>query len=107
MRPENYQAVSHPPSHEFELNIGPNHPGIEGNYALKLKLEGDIVVAAKADAGYLHRGNGLIVVDVVTNRLARPLDDLSALLDPARPVPPAGVGWDGLGRVRQLQQVSA
>ncbi len=56
MRPENYQAVSHPPSHEYELNIGPNHPGIEGNYALKLKLEGDVVVAAKADAGYLHRG---------------------------------------------------
>lgn len=56
MRPENYQAVSQPPSHEFELNIGPNHPGIEGNYALKIKVEGDMVVAAKADAGYLHRG---------------------------------------------------
>ena len=56
MRPENYQAVYHPPSNEYELFIGPNHPGIEGNYAFKMKLEGDIVVAAKADAGYLHRG---------------------------------------------------
>ena len=56
MRPENYQAVNHPPSNEYELNFGPNHPGIEGNYAFKVKLEGDIVVAARADAGYLHRG---------------------------------------------------
>ncbi len=56
MRPENYQAVNHPPSNEFELNFGPNHPGIEGNYALKVKLQGDIVVEARADAGYLHRG---------------------------------------------------
>lgn len=56
MRPENYQAISHPPSNEFELNFGPNHPGIEGNYALRVKLKGDIVLEAKADGGYLHRG---------------------------------------------------
>lgn len=56
MRPENYQAVNHPPSHEYELFFGPNHPGIEGNYALKVKLQGDEVVFARADGGYLHRG---------------------------------------------------
>lgn len=56
MRAENYEAVRHPPSNEFELNFGPNHPGIEGNYALKVKLHGDQVVAARADGGYLHRG---------------------------------------------------
>ncbi len=56
MRPENYRPHSHPPSHEFELNFGPNHPGIEGNYALKVRLHGDTVTAAKADGGYLHRG---------------------------------------------------
>jgi NADH-quinone oxidoreductase subunit D len=56
MRPENYEARSHPPSNEYELNIGPNHPGIEGNYAFKLKLHGDRVIEGKADAGYLHRG---------------------------------------------------
>lgn len=56
MRPENYHAVNHPPSNEFELNFGPNHPGIEGNYALRVKLQGDLVVEARADAGYLHRG---------------------------------------------------
>jgi len=56
MRPENYEAKRQPPSHEYELNFGPNHPGIEGNYAIKVRLNGDRVVAARADGGYLHRG---------------------------------------------------
>lgn len=56
MRPENYEARRQPPSNEYELNIGPNHPGIEGNYAVKLKLHGDKVIEGRADAGYLHRG---------------------------------------------------
>jgi NADH-quinone oxidoreductase subunit D len=56
MRPEDYEACEQPPSHEYELNFGPNHPGIEGNYALKVRLHGDRVVAARADGGYLHRG---------------------------------------------------
>ena len=29
MRAENYEPRQHPPSHEFEINFGPNHPGIE------------------------------------------------------------------------------
>jgi NADH-quinone oxidoreductase subunit D len=56
MRPENYRSVTHPPSHEYELYFGPNHPGIEGNYAIKVRLSGDEVVHAETDAGYLHRG---------------------------------------------------
>lgn len=56
MRPENYKAQQHPPSHEYELNFGPNHPGIEGNYALQVRLHADTVTWAHADAGYLHRG---------------------------------------------------
>jgi len=56
MRPENYEAQRQPPSYDYELNIGPNHPGIEGNYAFKLRLNGDRVIAGRADAGYLHRG---------------------------------------------------
>jgi NADH-quinone oxidoreductase subunit D len=56
MRPENYHPVEHPASHEYELYFGPNHPGIEGNYALKVKLTGDEVLSVKTDGGYLHRG---------------------------------------------------
>ncbi len=56
MRPENYQAVKLGDSNEYEIFIGPNHPGIEGNYALKLILDGDTVIKGTTDAGYLHRG---------------------------------------------------
>jgi NADH-quinone oxidoreductase subunit D len=56
MRPENYKPVYHPPSHEYELYSGPNHPGIEGNYALRVLLKGDQVLHVQADGGYLHRG---------------------------------------------------
>jgi len=56
MRPENYHPVEHPASHEYELYFGPNHPGIEGNYALKVRFDGDEIVGVTADGGYLHRG---------------------------------------------------
>lgn len=56
MRPENYRPVKHPPSHEYELYFGPNHPGIEGNYALRVLLSGDEIQDVVADGGYLHRG---------------------------------------------------
>jgi NADH-quinone oxidoreductase subunit D len=48
---ENVQEVR-----EYNLFIGPNHPGIEGNFALKLTLESDTIVHAKTEAGFLHRG---------------------------------------------------
>jgi NADH-quinone oxidoreductase subunit D len=63
MRPENYQPVEHPASEEYELYFGPNHPGIEGNYALKVRLTGDEIVGIKADGGYLHRGFEKIMED--------------------------------------------
>ena len=56
MRPENFRPVTHPPSHEYELYFGPNHPGIEGNYSIRVKLKGDVIIDAIADGGYLHRG---------------------------------------------------
>ncbi|PLX38995.1 MAG: NADH-quinone oxidoreductase subunit NuoD [Hyphomicrobiales bacterium] len=56
MRPENYRPVEHPASHEYELYFGPNHPGIEGNYAIRVRLMGDVIQEAVADGGYLHRG---------------------------------------------------
>ena len=35
---------------------GPQHPGVTGNMALELTLEGDIVLESKTHVGYLHRG---------------------------------------------------
>lgn len=49
-------GASAPENREYNLFIGPNHPGIEGNFALKLTLEGDTIIKAKTEAGFLHRG---------------------------------------------------
>ena len=51
-----FPGADAPENREYNLFIGPNHPGIEGNFALKLTLEGDTIVKARTDAGYLHRG---------------------------------------------------
>jgi NADH-quinone oxidoreductase subunit D len=39
----------------FDLYFGPVHPG-SGNFGVKLTVQGEEVVAARADPGYLHRG---------------------------------------------------
>ena len=40
---------------EYDFYFGPAHPG-SGNFGVKLKIDGEIVVSARADPGYLHRG---------------------------------------------------
>ncbi len=40
---------------EYELFFGPAHPG-SGNFAVKLKVDGERIVSARSDPGYLHRG---------------------------------------------------
>lgn len=40
---------------EYDFLFGPAHPG-SGNFSVRLKLEGERVVSARADPGYLHRG---------------------------------------------------
>lgn len=42
-------------SRTFEYYIGPNHPGIAGNYSIFLEAEGDTILHAEPDFGYLHR----------------------------------------------------
>ena len=44
------------PSDVYDLYFGPNHPGIEGNYSIRVRLSGDRIIEAVADGGYLHRG---------------------------------------------------
>lgn len=40
----------------MELNLGPQHPSTHGVLRLKLKLDGEIVLAAEPVIGYLHTG---------------------------------------------------
>ena len=39
----------------LDLNVGPQHPG-SGHMRIKLKTDGDIIVEATPDIGYVHRG---------------------------------------------------
>ncbi len=41
---------------EYELFIGPNHPGATGNMSYHIWVEGDKVKKAETRVGYLHRG---------------------------------------------------
>ncbi|MBN2668562.1 MAG: hypothetical protein JXR60_04965 [Bacteroidales bacterium] len=44
-------------SHQYtKLWLGPNHPGVTGNMAMELTLNGDEIVEGKTHVGYLHRG---------------------------------------------------
>jgi len=41
---------------ELELYFGPQHLGVVGNFSITLKVEGDRILEAQANPGYLHRG---------------------------------------------------
>ena len=41
---------------ELELYFGPQHLGMVGNFSITLTVEGDRIVKAAANRGYLHRG---------------------------------------------------
>ncbi|MCU0412701.1 MAG: NADH-quinone oxidoreductase subunit D, partial [Bacteroidetes bacterium] len=41
---------------EMVLNMGPQHPATHGVLRLLIKLDGETVLAAIPELGYLHRG---------------------------------------------------
>src|ERR1700758_3250642 len=56
------QAAAEPAAHtlfdvqEMELNFGPQHPSTHGVLRIVLKVDGEKILEAKPDIGYLHRG---------------------------------------------------
>jgi len=40
---------------EYNFYFGPSHPG-SGNFGVKLRIDGERVLSARSDPGYLHRG---------------------------------------------------
>jgi NADH-quinone oxidoreductase subunit D len=53
-------AAGEPPTlfdvQEMELNFGPQHPSTHGVLRLVLRVDGEKILEAKPDVGYLHRG---------------------------------------------------
>ncbi|MBM4269280.1 MAG: NADH-quinone oxidoreductase subunit D [Deltaproteobacteria bacterium] len=44
------------PVEPFEMKMGPSHPATHGTVRLNLKLDGETVLSAEVEVGYLHRG---------------------------------------------------
>src|SRR5665213_1927844 len=42
--------------HEMILNLGPQHPATHGVLRVLLRLDGETIVSAECELGYLHRG---------------------------------------------------
>lgn len=44
-------------SHKYQkIWLGPNHPGVTGNMAIELTVQGNTIMKAQTHVGYLHRG---------------------------------------------------
>ena len=40
----------------MEVNIGPSHPAMHGTVRIKVELDGETIVRARTEVGFLHRG---------------------------------------------------
>lgn len=58
------------------LNMGPSHPSTHGVLRVKLELDGEIIVKADPDVGYLHRGDEKIAENMTYNQFVPYTDRL-------------------------------
>src|SRR5882724_11626677 len=54
--PPSVEIVSQPLDTQMTISMGPQHPSTHGVLRLELVLDGEMVVKAKPDIGYLHTG---------------------------------------------------
>jgi NADH-quinone oxidoreductase subunit D len=54
--PSGFEAMNEPLESQMTLSMGPQHPSTHGVLRLELKLDGEMVVKAVPDIGYLHTG---------------------------------------------------
>src|SRR6202035_6098920 len=58
------------------LNMGPSHPATHGVLRLVLELDGEIIVNATPDVGFLHRGDEKIAENMQYNQFVPYTDRL-------------------------------
>src|SRR5258707_10045387 len=81
------------------LNMGPSHPATHGVLRLVLELDGEIIVKAMPDVGFLHRGDEKIAENMQYNQFVPYTDRLDYIAPLANNVAYALaveklMGWD-------------
>ncbi len=61
------------------LNMGPSHPSTHGVLRLILELDGDVILSANPEIGYLHRGDEKIAENMTYNQFVPYTDRLDYL----------------------------
>lgn len=61
------------------LNMGPSHPSTHGVLRIELELDGELIVKARPDVGYLHRGDEKIAENMQYNQFVPYTDRLDYL----------------------------
>src|SRR5215210_419648 len=54
--PPQFEIVDRPLDTQMTISMGPQHPSTHGVLRLELKLDGEMIVKATPDIGYLHTG---------------------------------------------------
>src|ERR1700675_3164694 len=76
---EQAQAESGPLGEKLTLNMGPSHPSTHGVLRILLELDGEIVITAMPDIGYLHRRDEKIAENMTYNQFVPDTDRLDYL----------------------------
>jgi NADH-quinone oxidoreductase subunit D len=61
------------------LNMGPSHPSTHGVLRIVLELEGEVILKATPDIGYLHRGDEKIAENMTWTQFIPYTDRLDYL----------------------------
>lgn len=72
-------AESDFPSEHMVLNMGPSHPSTHGVLRIILELDGEVIVKATPDIGYLHRGDEKIAENMTYTQFIPYTDRLDYL----------------------------
>jgi len=70
---------SHPEAERLVLNMGPSHPSTHGVLRIVLELDGETIVRAEPDIGFLHRGDEKIAENMTYNQFIPYTDRLDYL----------------------------